>query len=388
MVNMTSNCNSMILWESSQRERIVARVAIAGDFLPAGQLTIPDGSDWRQLASGLAAHFEDVSTSFVNLECVLDSEGLSTRPLAGVGAIVSAPAEVLDYLDALRAQTIAIANNHSYDFGALGVDRTRHAISLRGMLPLGAGHNLNGTPELSVWRGPGDVRVGFWAAAKAASDLATRRAAGVEPCTVERAERVLAAMKNRGARLCVALLHAGTIRTNRPDPEDVQLMDSVAKCGFHIIAASHSHRISGYRSIPAPIEVPSFCFYGLGSLVSGFIASPFEREGLIVVAGVNVRGDLVRIEVRPVLLDASGFGKIPVAEMSDTILERFRDLSSEIADGSWERLFYRDISQHLFQFYLRDARTAIQQSGMRGLARKAGRVRMRHVRRLVRKVIG
>jgi hypothetical protein len=155
-----------------------------------------------------------------------------------------------------------------------------------------------------------------------------------------------------------------------------------------MVACSHSHRISGYRSVVTPEGIPSFCFYGLGSLVSGYVASPLEREGLIVVAGLNIRGHLARIEVRPVLLGASGFGQIPDAEMSSTILERFRQLSGEIADGSFERLFYDDISQHLVQFYLRDARTAFRQSGVRGLALKAGRIRMRHVRRLVRKVTG
>jgi hypothetical protein len=385
---MIANSNSMTLWESPQREPVVARVAIAGDFLPAGELTIPDGTSWRELASSLAAHFDGVDASCVNLECVLDSEGLLARPLAGVGANVSANSKTLDYLAALRAQAIGVANNHSYDFGSTGVDRTRSVISHRGMVPLGAGRTLNDMPEVHVWQGPGDIRVGFWAAAKACADLATRRVLGVEPATVDRAQRALAEMKNRGARLCIALLHAGTMRTNRPDPEDVELIDCVASSGFHVVAASHSHRASGYRSIVTRTEVPSFCFYGLGSFVSGYISSPLEREGLIVVAGLNTRGDLANIEVRPVLLGASGFGQIPSAQMSSTIFERFRQLSVEIADGSFERLFYGDVSKHLVQFYLRDARTAFRQSGVRGLARKAGRIRMRHVRRLVRKVTG
>lgn len=378
----------MSLWESPQREPVVARVAIAGDFLPAGDLTIPDVTTWRQLAVSIAAHLEDVDTAFVNLECVLDSEGLLARPLVGVGANVSAASKTLDYLAALRAQAIGVANNHSYDFGSSGVDRTRNAISHRGMVPLGAGHTLNDTPEVHVWQGPGDVRVGFWTAAKACADLATRRTPGTEPATADRAQRALIEMKNRGALFCVALLHAGTMRTNRPDPEDVQLMDCVASSGFHVVAASHSHRVSGYRAIVRGTEALSFCFYGLGSLVSGYISSPLEREGLIVVAGLNTRGDLASIEVRPVLVGAGGFGQIPSAQMSSTILERFRQLSGEIEDGSFKRLFYSDLSRHLVQFYLRDARTAFRQSGVRGLARKAGRIRMRHVRRLVRKVTG
>ncbi len=88
------------------------------------------------------------------------------------------------------------------------------------------------------------------------------------------------------------------------------------------------------------------------------------------------------------LLDETGFGTIPATESSHAILDRFERLSGEIADGSFERLFYRDMSKGMLQFYLRDVRTALRESGLRGLARKAGRMRARHVRRLVHKMIG
>ena len=79
--------------------------------------------------------------------------------------------------------------------------------------------------------------------------------------------------------------------------------------------------------------------------------------------------------------------KFPAAQTSDAILARFRALSGEIADGSSTRLFYRDMSQGLMRLYLRDMRAALRQSGLRGVARKAGRVRLRHVKRLVRAVV-
>ena len=135
-----------------------------------------------------------------------------------------------------------------------------------------------------------------------------------------------------------------------------------------------------------PNSSPAFCFYGLGSIASGYVASDIERDGLIVVAGLTSRGDLACIEVRPVILAASGFGEVPAPQTSDAILSRFRSLSSEIADGSSARLFYRDMSEGLVSLYLRDARAALRQSGLRGLARKARRMRMRHVKRLVRSI--
>jgi poly-gamma-glutamate capsule biosynthesis protein CapA/YwtB (metallophosphatase superfamily) len=378
---------SLVFWESPNREPVVANIAVAGDFLPAGKLEFPAKQDWTGMASKLAPCFDDIAISFANLECPLDVEGLRARPLCGLGQIVSAPSESLDYIAAIRAKIISISNNHIYDFGDEGIEQTRRAVTRREMVPVGAGHTLGNAPETYIWPGPNNIRVGFWAAAKAASDFARRGSPGVEPATIERAAQALSELKSRRAQFCIALLHAGVIRTNRPDPEDVALLDSFAKIGFQLTLASHSHRISGSKIVSADKDQPAFCFYGLGSLVSGYVAHPLEREGLAVVAGLNAHGNLFRLEVRPIWLNETGFGEVPTQEMSETILDRFQALSQEIADHSYERLFYQDVSRGLLRLYARDARSAFRQSGLRGIARKAARVRMRHIRRLIHKVV-
>lgn len=381
------NMPEHILWDSGRSEPIAARIAIAGDFLPAGALVLPSGG-WCEAARGLAAHFEDVDTSFVNLECALDVEKLPARPLAGLGQIVAAPSESLDYLAAIRSSVVSIANNHSYDFGTAGVERTRRALAERGITPLGAGQTLGSAPDVFIWQGPGNVRIGFWAAARASLDLATRSRAGVEPATLARAAQAQGALESAGAKFSIALLHAGCLRTNRPDPADERLMDEITKCGFGIVAASHSHRISGAKLFATERGAPSFCFYGLGSIASGYIASPLEREGLIVVPAFHSDGSLARVEARPVLLGETGFGQVPSPEESRIILGRFRSLSKEIADGSAKRLFYADLSRGLVRLHLRDASAAFRASGFRGLIRKAGRLRVRHVRRIVHGLMG
>lgn len=380
---------NLVLWQSRERESVAARIAIAGDFIPAGKVPFPPGCDWRRMAQAIALHFNDTDISIANFEGVVNAEGLSARPLVGIGDIVSAPDSALDYLEAARLRVVGMANNHSYDFGSTGALRTRQRIERRHMFPLGAGRNLVDAPEVVVRRGPGNVRVGFWAAAKASADLATRRVAGAEPATLGRATHAISELQRRGARFCIALLHAGVARSSHPDPEDVALMDSFAACGFDVVAASHSHRISGWKLMNAttPQKRPSFCLYGLGTLVSGYARSPIEREGLIVVAALNSHGALVSLEARPVFLDHSGFAAIPAPEIGGAILRRFQNLAKEIADGSFARLFYRDVSRDLISFYLRDVGTALHQAGLRGLTRKAARIRMRHLRRLVHTVI-
>jgi len=382
------NCENLVLWHSLQAEPVACRVAIAGDFLPAGRLMAPQIRDWDDMAQCLEDYFRDVSLTFANLEACLATDGLTPRRLCGIGEIVSAPESCLDYLMALRSQAVGMANNHSYDFGQAGVFRTREAILSRGMVPIGAGHTLAGPPETFVWQGPGPVRVGFWAAAKATLQPANAKMPGVEPARQTRARQALESLRSQGAQTLIALIHAGCLRTNRPDPEDVHCLDSIAQCGFDVVVACHSHRLSGYRETNGASVRPSFCFYGVGSVVSGYACTPEEREGLIVVAGLNLAGELVRVEVRPVVLDRSGFGTVPAPPAAQMVLDRFRGLSAEIADGSYEYAFYDDMSQGLLQLYIRDAKTAFRQSGIRGLARKLRRIRVRHLRRVVHKAIG
>ena len=374
------------VWQSAQYPEIKTRIAIAGDFLPAGNLAIGAATSWRELAVPLLPHFADVDTTFVNLECALDVDDLQARPLNGIGQIVWANGEVIDYLAAIRCRGVSLANNHAYDFGPAGVQRTRKALLARQLVPLGAGRVVRDTPEIFVWQGPGDLRVGFWAAAKASRELATRTMAGVEPATNSRADEALALMKESGVTFSIALLHAGSLRTNRPAPEDVTLCRALATGGFDIVAAAHSHRIAGAERFTHNDGRQSFCFYGLGSVVSGYIASEAEREGLIVIAGFDSTGHLVEISVRPVFLLYSGLGEVPSLAKADSIVDRFSALSAEIGDGSYRSAFYRDVSANLINLYLRDARAALCHSGIRGLIRKAVRIRLCHVKRLMHRI--
>lgn len=376
----------LVLWRAAVPRPIVSRIAIAGDFLPGGNLKLPAERDWIQPTSRLMRHFSDIDTTFLNLEAVLDVGGLTPRALGGLGDIVSATPAALDYLWVIGSRAVGMANNHTYDFGDCGVARTRAAIKRCGMTGIGGDSHRLQQPDVFVWEGPASLRVGFWAAARASSDTAEDRERGVEPATVSRGQLASETLQRGGAQFCVALLHSGCMRTNRPEPEDLRLMNSLAGVGFDLVAASHSHRIAGYQRVARKDRSDAFCFYGLGSIVSGYVASPLEAEGLVVVAGLDGQGALAALEVRPVIIDATGFGKVPEATDHEMMVNRFQTLSAEINDGSYEDEFYREVSRGLGRLYARDIRAAFRAAGLRGLARKAGRVRMRHVQRFFRRV--
>jgi Bacterial capsule synthesis protein PGA_cap len=385
---------SFTLWQSDSDEPVVARIAIAGDFLPSERLTFPDGESWATIAEHLGGLFSDVDLLFANLESVLDARvvpPLNPRRLSGLGAINCAPATALDYMEAVSrfstARILSVANNHAYDFADAGIARTRSALAHRNIVSLGHVSSLGVPPDVFLWEGPSEVRVGFWAAALACSEVATKRRAGVEPASRARALESLSLLRSQGAKFCMALVHAGCLRTNRMDPADAARLDSLAQCGFDLVAACHSHRIAGARRIGAAGSPPKFSLYGLGSIVSDCAANTLDREGLVVIAGFDGVGNLLTLEVRPVLLGACGFGEIPSCETADAILNRFQSLSREFEYGTAARRFYEDVSPSLIPLYIRDVKAAFRESGMAGVVRKAKRARVRHLRRLLHGVI-
>lgn len=377
----------MLVWEQSHSSSD-CRIAIAGDFLPASGLQLPAHLTWQRVGTALAQNWSPIDAAILNLECSLNVRDRRPRRKLGLGDSFAADAEVLEFPRALGARIVGLANNHTCDYGGEGLQRTRHAVAEAGMVPLGIASGLTEEPDVTIVRTRSGLSVGFWAAARHLPELAARNKAGIEPATRKRGKAALAALKDRGSAVNIAFIHAGLEHTNRPDPEDVSCMDELASMGFDIVAACHSHRISGYKRIDQANGRQAFCFYGLGSICSGVIYSPVEREGLIAVLGIGSSGEITHVEVHPVYLAETGWGTIPETARADAILDRFLSLSREIHDGSYRQLFYRDTGKELFGRQFRDMQVAFENGGVRGLASKLGRVRMRHLTRVLRKTIG
>lgn len=371
----------MILWEQNE-ELTACKVAVAGDYLPAGSLQERDWATCVEMAERVRSLFEDADVSLVNLESPVDVAGLSAPPNGGLGATLSAPREVLQYLSLLRVGPVGLANNHIFDYGVEGWERTRSAALANGLVPLGCGKTLSDPPEVFVWESPSGVRVGFWAAANISARPASSTKAGTDVASLQRGKLALAGLRERGAQCCIAFLHAGLESTNYPEPEDVTLMDALAHAGFSVVAACHSHRISGGKVLKTSHGTAA-CFYGLGSISSGMMYTPLEQEGIVVVIGLNALGEVIRISANPVELAESGWGMVPSPTRGKIIAERFRTLSAHIEDGSYRQHFHQEVGKGLFRRQLRDLRAAFRQTGIRGIGQKLARLRIRHLSRAI-----
>lgn len=374
----------MNVWEKKDA-RVRFRIALAGDYLPSAGVGETADCDWKCRAAKLAPYFENIDLAIANLECPVDVGRCAARPKIGLGESFCAPPESLEYLSALRVKLVGIANNHIYDYGEEGLRRTQEAIKRKGLTPIGSGRSLGESPEVFAAETPFVGQIGFWAAARNLPELAARKRAGVEPATTARAGAAIRELRRRRTNLNIAFLHAGIEHTNRPDPDDVEFMDELIALGFDVVAASHSHRIAGYRAATGKDGRPAFCFYGLGSLSSGIKYSTLEQEGLMPVIGMDEHGEIAQVEVQPLQISTEGWGMIPEWPSAKTILDRFMMLSLEIAEGSYGQRFYEDTGKDLVRRQLRNLRAAYEKGGLPGLGQILSRIRMRHINRVLHK---
>jgi len=238
----------MLLWNDPS-SAVVARFAIAGDFLPASGLKPVGAQTWSEMARPLVDAFGELDFALVNLESPVNVGSLPPRTKPSLGDTFNAPQEALDYLRALQCKVVSLANNHTYDYDWSGVATTEGALKAAGIVPLGISQNLEEPPSVHVLNLGDNARIGIWCSALGLRECATKKSAGLEPATIERGKAALSLLKSQAATCCVAFLHAGAEGTNRPDPGAVKLMDSLAHEGFDLIAACHSHRTSGFADV-------------------------------------------------------------------------------------------------------------------------------------------
>ena len=373
----------MLVWKDAHREP-VCRFGIAGDFLPAAGLSPSGGETWSGQAKLVAPIFADLEFSIVNLECPVNIKGIPPKVKASLGDSFAAETSSLDYLSVLKASVVGLANNHLYDHGRAGAERTLQTVRTNFSV-CGFGRTLREPAAVFMRDVAAGLRVGIWAAARNLPDSSKHNSIGIEPATQERAALALAQMDEGNVQCRVAFLHAGAEGTNCPDPDDAELMEELGAMGFDVIAACHSHRISGYQTVHGKNNGLAHCFYGLGSLSSGVRYSSLEHEGILAAISVDASGAVCVVEARPVHLDERGWGTVPSAEQATAILNRFQEVSASILDGSYAKAFYRDISREMIGTQWRDVRVAFQRAGLRGILKKLTRMRPAHVRRLYHK---
>jgi poly-gamma-glutamate synthesis protein (capsule biosynthesis protein) len=295
----------------AHRERLLPKepmieVVVVGDVMPGravGRRILEYGGDYTRPFARIAPWLRQADLTIVNLEGALSDEIMppddpTTFYFVGSGAFC----EGLVYAGVDGA---SLANNHSMNFGQVGMQHTLALLEESGIVAFGAGMDLNQARRPALFEVEG-VRFAFLGYDGISHELygADAHDAGTAPAYADLVMTDIAAAREL-ADVVIPYFHWGWEYTSNPSPWQQEMAHLAVQAGADVVLGSHPHWVQGLERYQGVAIL-----YSLGNFVFDQMWSIETRRGVVahlVFRGdrlVNVRFQVVQIEDyhQPVLL--------------------------------------------------------------------------------------
>jgi len=280
---------------------------------------------------------------FTNLEVAIAAPGCDCEPTRDDVFFHGAGPEVLDYLDELGVSLLALANNHSWDYGDEGIVSTVEEVARRGITHAGTGRNLS-EAVAPAYRDVGGVRVGVVALATVNAPpgaMATETKPGVNllhPDDAEAWDRNLGAIREAAGNSDV-LISYQHYQTDAGPGWQERWARAAVDAGADLLYISHGEpRLAGVEAYGGGLIL-----YGLGNFIfhTRTDLGNYPREVWeSVVVTLSLGADGVRAaafvpvvfnEGTPgeLFFETRGYPEVADGDAGSAILERLAELSAE-----------------------------------------------------------
>ncbi|HPW19589.1 MAG TPA: CapA family protein [Vicinamibacterales bacterium] len=265
------------------------RILIGGDVYPGGtvQSAFIEGRA-ADIFHDLLPEIASADLSIVNLECPLISR---ETPIAKAGPVLGAPRECIRGFAEAGWNVLNLANNHSFDHGAEGLQETIRTIREAGLEPLGAGENIFEAQEPFVKEIEGQ-RIVVYSMAEREFSVAAEDFPGANPLDLINVVHAIREHKRGG--VFIVLIHGGNEYYPYPSPEMVKRCHFMVDMGADAVVCCHAH-------CPLPWETyrDRPIVYGMGNLVFEAFRREPEAWHQGYLARLTVGPDNVRFEPVP-----------------------------------------------------------------------------------------
>ncbi|HSW43967.1 MAG TPA: CapA family protein [Phycisphaerae bacterium] len=275
----------------------------------------------------LSAEFRrelEADVLLANLECSLGS------PVPRVGAkndvpLATCPPSSALALKALGVNVVTMANNHIFDGGAQGLDLTRKVLDEAGIAYFGAGLNYEEAAKPWIVERNG-VRIGFLGFC--GCECAGRNKPGTLLLDYGASYRLMRKVKDDCDYL-VIYFHEGIEATNYPTRMAMRACHRAVDCGADLVVGTHPHTVQGierYKGVPIVYSLGNFIMPLLDPLEYGWwqpqtalarMGIGFDRKLIaraLILRCVFRRGERVRVEPVPILVEESGLPRLPAGD--------------------------------------------------------------------------
>ena len=292
------------------------RVCAVGDVVFSnGVKNAGEHAGYGTLFDEIAPFLKSSAALFANLECALDDR---PQPPGGLVGVRKAAASL-----ALAGITVAnLANNHSYDAGAIGLASTLEATRTNGLIPLGAAEQLEDARSLRVMDLKG-YKIGWLGCGRTLQPQVEDGPRFWEFNEAELLDSIQAA-RGRVHTLFVSI-HIGYEYIEVPSPEHQDLTHRCVAAGANIVLMHHPHVLQGLERVG---EGGIVC-YSLGNCLmdpkSGHVSINTmleqRRTGAVFVFDVGARGGC-SVAVLPTYTDEAFCVRWALGEQGHAILNR------------------------------------------------------------------
>jgi poly-gamma-glutamate synthesis protein (capsule biosynthesis protein) len=232
-------------------------ILIGGDIYPAGliQKAFLDGNA-IEIFNDLLEEIVEADLSVVNLECPLVSRETA---ISKAGPILGASTQCIKGFVASNVSVLNLANNHSNDHGARGLQETMSTAEKAGVNIVGAGMNLK-EAQVPLVKQINGQRVVIYAMAEREFSIADHNTPGANPLDLINFIKAIQLYKENG--IFITLIHGGAEFYPYPSPELLRRCRFMVDMGADAVICCHAH-------CPLPWEYYANrpIVYGLGNLI-------------------------------------------------------------------------------------------------------------------------
>jgi poly-gamma-glutamate synthesis protein (capsule biosynthesis protein) len=260
-------------------------VAIAGD-------TVVEASSPPAVGDRLSTAVAAADLSVANLEAPIPPRGDAAAPIHKIGPTNETVPETPRYLREIGFDGVALANNHTTDYGTAGLERTLDACAAANLATCGvSGPEMRDAgPIRRSIRGQSVTVLNFCEREFGAAPAGETGTNWIGPPAVTRRIEAAAAAVD----VLVVVVHGGIEYVPLPPPQLQSRLRSIADAGADLVVGHHPHVPQGWeRRDGTPIV------YSVGNFRYTRCCRPKTEWGLLLTA--SFRGDaLERVALRPV----------------------------------------------------------------------------------------
>ncbi|MBE6592117.1 MAG: CapA family protein [Ruminococcaceae bacterium] len=260
-----------------------------------------DTSGFSTVVKSLKPLFNKADYRIANLECVLyDGE---PQPIKKSGPALMAKTDFVSFLQELKINCAALANNHLGDHGAEAIEATTALLDKKRIRWVGAGANKKKAYSSAVFIREG-ISVSVLSVCENEFGTAgenTPGSAGFDLYYLIRRIKEERTIYDH----CVVMFHGGNEQDPFPSPEKVKLYRFLAENGASAIIAGHTHCPQGYEiynNVPIVYSLGNF-YFPLSDEKEGDPDSPWNHGYL---AMLDFKPRSVELSIHPYCTEVHG----------------------------------------------------------------------------------